>query len=248
MNPENQRTAAVLIDKRAPATALFCIMMDEFGTEFLDWEPETLEQEVEGRWKTRLPTVNRDKIWALATVLTTNLFYQSLEAFTHICNALNGSEADFENYDPADVAEMCWALAEVTMLNPPEESEGDVFNQEILTYMEERLKYEGFQKVPKILGKYVSLPANEEAVNQVLTQDSIDFNAHWDSQQRKLLEIDRFVSDRLAAMVMLIAELPLQSADPQGVADLKERASRALAKQQQETTQVSQSVSRAPVL
>lgn len=235
-----------LTDPDAIGSVLLIGLLDEYGTEMLTWEPQTLDLEVKHDWKVAIPQVNKDKVWALVTELTTNLFYSSLDAFTHICNSLNGSGADFLNYDFADVQEMCWTLAEVQLLDPPDE--GESFNEEIRSYMGERLKAEAFERVPKILKPYVEAPDRDEAIDGVLTEDAIDAKMFWDGQMRKVLEVDQFVRQRLHKLFVDLSTLPLENADSEAMKATLERAGRVLAGQSQQTAQEEESVRPAPVL
>ena len=239
MRQEDKVFSAMLLSPQASASALLVGLMDRFGTEMLDWEPDTLRFEIEGEWGVSPPTNNIDKIWALVTLLTTNLFYVSLEAFIHICNALNGEGADFQTYDPATVPEMCWALVETTILNPPDR--GEDFSSEILTYMKAELEDEGFTTVPKLLQPHVGESiADNGTVEDVLTMDGIEAKSYWDSQMKKRAEIDEYVRARLQLLVDDISVIPLRNADPKGVSELRQRASKALGSQLQRTIRESE--------
>jgi len=235
-----------LADPDAIGSVLLVGLLDEYGTEMFGWEPQTLDMEVKHDWSVSIPQVNKDKIWALVTELTTNLFYTSLDAFTHICNALNGSGADFQNFDFATVQEMCWAIAEVQLLDPPEE--GEMFNEEIRSYMATRLKDEGFERVPKILKPYVEMPDNDETIDGVLQDDGIEAKAFWDRQMREVLSIDQFVRERLHKLFVDLASLPLENADSEAMKATLQRAGKVLAGQSQQTAREEESVRPAPVL
>lgn len=230
----------MLVDPETPASILVVGLMDEFGTDFFNWEPDTLLLETQSVWKVQPPSINRDKIWALVTEITTNLFYQNLDAFNHVCNALSGSNADFQNWDPVNVRQMCWGIAEVSLADPPEK--GDEFSEEIKIYMRERLEFEGFSKVPKLLKDFVKLPDRSQSINETLTSDAIGFKSYWDAQQRKLLEIDEWCQDRMNRIIVLLGTLPLQNADQKALAGFRERAATALAAQSRTTTRELESV------
>jgi hypothetical protein len=221
---------AIVQDISIPATCLLVLCLDEWGTDMLDWEPETLEQAARMSWNAELPQANRDKIWALITHMTTDAFYSSLEGFIHICNALSGHGVDFEQFDPAEVDEMCWGVTEAFLIAPMEKE--DRFTEEIVTYMETRLEYEGFQKVPHMLKKFVQIPAREEELNQTLTLDGIGFKNYWKMQEGRLANIDIWIKERLAALFALLESLPLRYANEQGLKRICERAKSTLGSQQ----------------
>jgi hypothetical protein len=235
-----------LIDPESIGSVLLIGLLDEYGSEMFTWEPQTLDLEIKHDWGVTVPQVNKDKVWALVTELTTNLFYSSLDAFTHICNALNGSGADFENYDFATVQEMCWTLAEVQLLDPPDE--GEQFNPEILSYMAERLRTEAFERVPKILKPYVELPDRDENIANVLQESGVEAKAFWDRQMREVLSIDQYVRERLHKLFVDLSSLPLENGDSAEMKATLERAGKVLAGQSQQTAREEESVRPTPVL
>ena len=89
MRQEDMRAAKLLGDPNTIGTTLLVQVLDRFGLEVLDWEPQTLLMEIERSWKLEPPQFNMDKIWALMNVMSTNLFHTSLEFFIHVCNALS---------------------------------------------------------------------------------------------------------------------------------------------------------------
>jgi len=238
--------SAFLLDPEVPATVLLVGLLDEFGTEMFDWEPDTLNLEIRDKWKVEVPQVNRDKIWALITAITTDLFLSSFEGFTNICNSLAGSGASFQVYDPATVQEMAWAISEITLVAPLEKDER--FNKEILIYMEERLKLEGFSKPPRILASFVTDLDDETRVNESLSMDGIDFKAYWDSQVLKRLEVDEMVRTGLLAMLRMLGQLEFTSVDQKALRELTQRAEKALAEQSQATQAAAESVAARPSL
>lgn len=238
-------TQQLLEDPNAIATSLLIALVDEFGTEFFEWEPDTVIQEVETHWKVKIPQHNKDKIWALVTYLTTNLFMNSFEAFTHICNSLIGAGASFQVYDPATVEEMCWAITETTLLEPWEE--GETFNAEIATYMQLRIEEEGFARPPRILAKFVApVPENTEAINSALEIEGHDYKAYWLSQQSMRYDLEQSILSRLSQLVQEITTLPLQNASAEGIQQLRDNADKLLATQQKLTQQASETAPPTP--
>jgi len=245
MRQDDMRAADMLRDPDTIGTPMFILILDRFTMDVLDWEPQTLRSEIQREWNVEPPQENMDKIWALIDILGTNLFNTSLEFFIHACNALSGNSADFQNYDPATVQEMCWALAEQHTVHPLDE--GEDFSSEILEYMKASLREEGFVQVPQFLKPHVGDEmAPQDAIEGVLGMDSIDFNGFWDAQVRKRIQIDEYVTDRLRRLLAETAVLPLREGDREAVEQLQARADKALAKQRQATGQARESVAPTP--
>lgn len=241
--------SALFLNPQTPGTVLLCLLVDEFGTEFFDWEPETLALEIRNHWKVTPPTVNRDKVWALVTAMTTNLFYSNLDAFMHICNALNDSGADFENFDPATITDIAWAIAELSLIDPPTAKDKSyVFADDILAYMQAELDREGFSKPPRILATYLKPIDNEERLNSVLEGDGIEFKGYWDDQNHKRLDVEQYVSQRLASLLALLSSVPLQHADREAVQELRQRADKALGAQSRSIQQERESAPQSKLL
>lgn len=247
MRLEQAKAAALLTDPSASATALLLTLVDELGTEFFSWEPEALKAEVKDVWNVEMPQICRDKVWALVNYLTTNLFFTSLEVFIHTCNALSSAtHVDMKQYDPATVAEIGWALMETELLEPA--GDEGVFSNEILAYIRQELEAEGFHKIPRVLRKYVDMPAAEERVNQNLTMDGIDYNAYWDAQQRKRIALDQFLVSRLLRLLEELNSLPLRNAREGALRELVSNARKALAERQTDLQKAEGTVSAPPAL
>jgi hypothetical protein len=240
------RFAQLMADKESFATTLFFICADSWGLDFTEWEPESLILEAKRQWKVDLPAINRDKIWALVTYLTTDKFYTSLDGFLAICHALNNVHSSFQMFSPARVSEMAWALAETTLFSTPEKD--DKFNEEIVSYAELRLKEEGFSSPPRMLREFRIPSADESNINTTLEAEGIDYKAHWDGQQRKRLEVENDVGLRLMAMVQQLAQLPLQHAKPGALQSLLERAQSTLSAQSRSISEAGAGLPRRPSL
>jgi hypothetical protein len=229
LSPALSQLRKKLEDPEAVGTVLLLIFIDKWGTEFFDWEPETLNRQAFADFGAQLPQINRDKIWALVTYLTTDRFFQNLDLFIHTCNALSNSGADFNNYDPADVQEIAWCLTETSLLEPPDE--GMSFSPDIITYIDAKLKEENFSQPPRILEQYASDPIPESQINDALAIDEIDYKSFWDGQASKRAEVDEFIRERLHQLFQDVAHLPLVHADDQARQQLLARADKALATQ-----------------
>ncbi len=227
----NDDIGALFRNPSTPASVLLFLLIDTDGLEFLNWEPETLDREIWSEWKVTPPQDNKDKIWALVTVMTTNLFYQDLNCFIHVCNALADNGADFSSWDPASVSDMAWAIAEVSLIDPPDEKDTSYqFSPEIVAYMSAELDREGFSKPPRILARYVKPIEDEARLNDVLEGDGIEYRTYWVDQENKRIDVDRYVGEKLLVLLKTLSTLPLRHADPERLKELEERGNTILAK------------------
>ena len=179
----------VFSEKRAYATTILIVLIDAFGTEVLEWSPETIHMEVKSHFGTEIEDDNMDKIMSAITLLTTDGFYRNLNQFIATCNAFSGTGINSQVFDPATVEECAWGVTEALLLNP----EFNEFSPEINSYMGVRLEYEGWSKVPKILTGAV-LPSGESNPED-FTDDPVLFAGVWGA----IRENERLLDETLAA-------------------------------------------------
>ena len=207
----------VLESPEATATALTVILMDNYGTEFLDWEPDTLRIQVAEDYGADLPDNNWDKVWAVVTLMTTDLFYNSLEAFNHICNSLAGTGADFDKWDIAEPEEIMWGVAEAVLLDPPDK-QGYDFSHEIKQFVGLALSEYGIWRTPRLLRDVVeepNLPEDPTDIN--FSDDATMHAAFFDHQSAILAGLEEVVLQRLRLLHAQLLSLPLENGSPEAV-------------------------------
>ncbi len=211
MSKQRDVYSAALASEETLGTVLLVACMDAFGIEFFEWEPETLDAEISTRFGVDMPDVNRDKLWALVTALTTDLFYKSLETFIPTCNALNGSEADFDNYDPVTGEEAAWGIVEVTLVDPPEEGDAaDRFTHEIKRYIALTLESEGVTTPPLFLKPYTESdtdPDEEAGISMGPDEHMVAMYAKRQAGARE--EIEGYVREQLSMLTTQLMALPM---------------------------------------
>lgn len=202
---------AIVTNEEMLATPLLVLCIDQFTTDFFNWESETFDIETRRLFGVAIPDVNRDKIWALVTVLSTDLFYKSLETFIPVCNSLNGSEADFDDYDPVTSEEAAWGVVETSLIDSPEKgSVGDRFSHEIRRYIALTLKSEGITTPPKSLAGVPEYDRDpEEETGIVIGPDEHMLQMHETRQQAEREAIDDYVRGSLDDLAMQLQALPL---------------------------------------
>jgi hypothetical protein len=207
----DEQAAKILTNEDTLATPLLILCVDRFGTEFFEWEPETFAIESRAQFGIELPEVNRDKIWALVTALTTDAFYKSLETFIPVCNSLNGSIADFDDYHPVTREAAAWGITEV-ILNDPAEAELDkLFSHEIRYYVGMTLQGEGVTSPPRVLKPFVEYDNDpEEAAGAIIGPDEGFVAMHAKRQKEETTGITEYVRAKLNLLAQQLKQLPLQ--------------------------------------
>jgi hypothetical protein len=212
----NRKTAykQLFENGRAYGSSMLVALVDELGTEFFAWDPESLRMEIHDRFGANLPSKNMDKIQALLLCLTTNQFFVSLEAFLHVCTALSHSGVDFDLFDSVDLEELAWGVAEVLTLDPPEgEDATKLFGQEIRQYIALMAEDEGVSKLPRPLSK---LAGDLTEAKAGLGPDYLDAEMYQASQAEELAlinEVEDAVKVHMRQMLDEINALPLRTGD-----------------------------------
>jgi hypothetical protein len=199
----------LLLDDDAYTTALLTLLIEKYGTESFEWSPQTIREQLEEDFAIKeLPKSTLDKIMAGINLLTTDHFYQTPSRFIQLANILAGDDFDPTTFDPADSAEIAWAIVEAYLLDPWEADE-DRFAPEVKAYIGEVLNDEGFVNTPKIL--VMALRDNlEDFIQLEYADDPEMFEAIYDSNNSKTEDIERMIGINLQLMVDQIKTLPLK--------------------------------------
>lgn len=212
---KRDRLRSLLEDTDTPGSILLIICLDHFGTEFFDWEPDTLRLELKDELNADPSQVNYDKIWALVTYLTTDSFFQSLEVFIPTCNVLSNSEASFTDFDPADTEEMAWAITELNLIDPIEKP-AEQFSEEIKTYVSAQIQADGLVRLPPMLA-WGRLEGEPEDRVTLMEDDPPMFNAVWDHQQKNQKAVLQYVDSRLGELFKIMKDLPLMNGSTESI-------------------------------
>ena len=201
---------AMLTSGNAYATVLLVFFVDRYGLEALDWHPKTIKLQLEQDFGIELPKSTLDKLMAANAIVSTDAFFRDTPQFIELCNVLAGDDFDPTVFEPADSAEMSWALAESMLLWPPEG--GMPFSDEFRGYVGQVLRDEVYIRPPKIL----SFATDADFAKQVrfdFTSDPEMFQAVYQVQSEKDDEIDLLDKENLQELLTQLTSLPLQNGD-----------------------------------
>lgn len=189
------------------ATTLLVLMLDRYGTEMLEWHPQTLRLEIQDDFDVQLPAQNLHKLLAAITILTTDRFEQSLPSFIWLCNVLADDTLDPTVFDIATVDEMAWGITEALLINPPETD--NHFCDEIRWYIGHMLDEEGVVDPPDVL-RIAVRERTTDPLND-FTDDPEMYSALYQSQQAKSGDIKQMIREHLTEMIKQIESLPLEN-------------------------------------
>ena len=206
-----QRLRTAIEDVNSFGTALLAIVLDNYGTDPFAWEPMSLRYQLKDDFGANLHKLNEDKIWGLIVALTTNQFYVAWEIFAQTCKALNGDEADFSIYSPADPEDLAWGVTEVLLNDRPDKDSGnEQFSHEVARYTGLILAENGVWLPPGVLefAEY-DHPNPTLALESAFVDDADMFEAARQNQQLKKARLEEGVKEKLKQLFAQIDSLPL---------------------------------------
>lgn len=194
------------------AITLLVLFLDRFGTEGLDWAPETVLLETEDEFKVALPQRNLDRLLAAIALVQSDAFYHSAPDFVQFCNVLSGDTFDASLWDPADIYEVAWGVTEAALIYPPQDPENP-FSPEILGYIDYIMDMTGMIAPPKALD-FMRRPNLAEFTQTNFADDPLMFSAVYESEQVKTSDVNSVVTDNLRRVSDQLLRLQLNDGDP----------------------------------
>lgn len=176
----------VFKDDKAPLYALLAAVLQVFGTDVIDVEPELIKEEIEKQYDLKISQLQSDKIQAAIILLATHQFEEDWRVFESVCNLCCNQAIDSESVNPAEAEEIVVAMAELALIRSNVQDEEDETESQPLHFSEEvrayagRMFYEyGFSQPPKLFASAIMPPhtvdTDDEEKNNALLEL---FNAH----------------------------------------------------------------------
>ena len=160
MSPDQHKLRRRYLSGEVPAfgTVLVALCIDTFGTAALNWEPEILVEGLRETYKTDIPDDVRDRLFALITVLTSDMVYTDPLVFNHVANALSGGDVPMTTFEPAEPVEAAWAVVEVLMADN-DDIDPEAFGEDVKAFIGTILWDAGLPAFPPLdfVEKYVSM-------------------------------------------------------------------------------------------
>lgn len=173
------------------------ILNKEFGTEWVDWLPETLYQEIDRLWGVVPSEEVSNKLGALKVFLTTDLFYHDASVFEHIVQAINDSPFDPDEMTLSAPDEIEFTLRILGPFDPK------MFEREIVAYIRTCCEASGLLVYPpsmRFAQPEYTKPELKKAVKQIKPRMCEDCSSDLVAQQsKKLYEVTMSAVDKLTA-------------------------------------------------
>jgi hypothetical protein len=198
--------------------SLFCssvliLLIDNFGTEVLDWEPETIYMELEEVFKVKMNNLLADKINASCSLLSSDLYHKSLEAFTTINSAFSFKSVSAKEFNFSTLEDVMWGVSEARMLEGPELYDAAGFSHDISRYTAELLSVEGISKPPDILKFSEFNPTELDQRDITLAGDGMAAEAYWRRQEEERAKLEEMATKNMQELIKEVQELPLKNGE-----------------------------------
>ena len=99
----------------ADATVLNAMVLSKYGEEALDWDPLTIQMEIQDDFGVTPASEVMDKICAMQIVMGTGDFFRRVDAFRNVVNTIASGQPFFQTFTPLQAEEIAIALATVGM-------------------------------------------------------------------------------------------------------------------------------------
>lgn len=141
----------VLEDEKAPALVLLMLVIKKYGNECFKWEPPVLRAELQEDFDCTLDDLQSDKIQAAMTILTTELYEDSVPVFETLNYLLNHKPDNLDELNPLEAEELICGLTEAYLIRGEELD----FSPEVRVYAGQIFYDYGFHKPPTLFPKAI---------------------------------------------------------------------------------------------
>ena len=150
----------------ADATVLLAMVLTKYGEEALDWDPLTIQMEIQDDFGVTPASECMDKICAMQIVMGTGDFFQRVDAFRNIVNTIANGQPFFQTFTPLQAEEIAITIATVGM-----NRDMIPFAPSVQELVRLSLKGDGYgeDEFPQIMSCIFDRKPSERAVREQLT-------------------------------------------------------------------------------
>lgn len=205
----------ILSDPNIYTTCIVAVLIDSYGTEWLNWQPETIEMELTSQGIDVTPSL-KDKLMVANTLLTTDTIHRDVLAFNNAVQVLNFGKISAEHFIPASLEDIMWGCLEMYIMEGKEDfftgyNGKDAFSGDISYYVGKFLLDHGITKVPSML-KFAKIDQRDlDRRDKNIAEDPGLFDAYWDRQESDLKELEDDMKERSDELMQQLKMLPIES-------------------------------------
>jgi len=199
-----------MADPQLYTTSALILCSDAFGSEFIEWDPITLELEIKTQYGFSPSENLLDMIQAGCSLYTSDLFFKSLETFAPLCNALNFGTVTSELFLPPDLDDILWGCSEAKIILGNTYDEND-FSHNIARFTGALLDEQGDYTPPRIL-KFAEYPEDRDKTSHdAFEGDTVGYGAWQDTQNEERDMLEEWNKRKIRALMVQIKQLPIKT-------------------------------------
>ena len=210
----------LLEDKNTFTTTLMAIMYQEYGTEFLDWDPLTINLSIKRDFKVTPSQDNKDKIQAGSIIIGDVSFYQDFEVFATACGVVAMSGYSTDTLVPPDLDDVAWTCLEAKLLD--DEFSGNMFSDDIKRYVGILLDEEGIYDPPSLLD-FAVYPKGRRISDSLVAEDETLSKAMLSMQKDKKRDFAKILRDKTVELFGELRDLSIEGKNVEYIKQAMER-------------------------
>jgi len=202
-------------------TVAVIIMYDRFGSEFIQWDPLTVNLVIK-RDLEFTPTQNlKDKIMAGSTIIGTDMFYRSFGTFSTVCGVVGMSGYSTDVLIPPDADDVAWTCTEARLIDG--DFDPSNFNPDIKKYAGFLLDREGIRTPPEVLS-FADYPSTSSGGGLGDLEDDAGWmDIYMKGQDEKRTEFSKSLRNRTMDLFKQLEQLEDTDIDQKVVEDTMDR-------------------------
>ena len=115
MSKDTVEERALLQNPEALATVINAVLRRAYGDQIYDYDPVTTVLELREDFSVEPESAVIDRFCAMQVIMTSDAFFQKIDAFMSICSTLSSGSPSFDVFDPPSLEEVAWACTEVAL-------------------------------------------------------------------------------------------------------------------------------------
>jgi len=193
------------------ASCLLLMAVDSWGTECLEWEPESFSGAVRDEFGVELNALNYDKLNAAISLMASNLYHRSIGAFCAVNKALSFKAVNSKEMNICSLDDILWGTTEAQLLEGSKEFKEEGFTQDIARYTGQLLMAEGVSSPPSNLDFAIYDEAYAEANQNAEFDDPTVWKMQMQREESELEDMNRYMGINLMRLFKQLKALPLRN-------------------------------------
>ena len=191
-------------------SSVLLLLSDNIGPEVGEWEPESIYTELHTMFDIEADKLLADKINASLTLVGTDLYHKSLEAFTSLNTVMNFKYADFHSFTPNTMEDLIWGVTEARLIEGGKDFDVQGFSHDISRYTALTLSAEGLTKPPTILKFAEFDPGELDNRDMALAADPLIATTYWQRNDETMNVLNTYTVAKLKKLFEQLRTLPLK--------------------------------------